>query len=272
VKTVLAGAARSGRDKLTLVIAEPFAPFGAWIEQLVAESTGKQGTGIVPVVGEPLGDPEVYGEDRLFVGIGVEASRLHALAQARHPVVTIPLDDTADLGAEVLRWELGTAFAGAALGINPFDQPDVEAAKDAAREALETGMEPVDHRPVDALLEELGPGDYLAIQAYVDPQDPLVAELEGIRVALRDRHRVATTLGIGPRYLHSTGQLHKGGPNSGVFLQVLIDNEDDLPIPGEPHGFADLERAQAAGDLRALQDRGRRAARVNIDDLRKACT
>ena len=263
----LAGAARSGRDKLTLVIADRFAPFGAWIEQLIAESTGKEGVGIVPVVSEPLGAPDVYGEDRLFVGIGVDPALLEPLAEAGHPVITLPLNEPSDLGAEVLRWEIATAFAGAALGINPFDQPDVEAAKDAARKALEDGVQAVALRTVDGLLGELKAGDYLAIQAYVDPEDPVVAELERIRLILRDRHRVATTLGIGPRYLHSTGQLHKGGAASGVFLQVVADGDDDLAIPGERFGFATLERAQAAGDLRTLQDRGRRAGRVHLEDL-----
>ncbi len=266
---VLAGAARAGRDKLTLVIGERFATFGAWVEQLIAESTGKQDVGIVPVVGEPLGAPEVYGGDRLFVGIGTEPDALEPLADAGHPVVSLPFDDPADLGAEVLRWEIATALAGAAMGINPFNQPDVEAAKDAARAALDAGVQPVDPRSAGDLLASLTSGDYLAIQAYVDPEDPMVVELERIRVLLRDRYRVATTLGVGPRYLHSTGQLHKGGPATGVFLQVVDDTDDDLPIPGEKFGFATLEHAQAGGDLQALHDRGRRAGRVDLDDLRK---
>jgi len=266
----LAGAARAGRDKLTLVIDDRFASFGAWIEQLIAESTGKQGKGILPVVGEPLGPPDVYGDDRLFVGVGTEAERLTPLADAGHPVVTLPLAEPVDLGSEVLRWEIATALAGAALGINPFDQPDVEAAKDAARQALEGGVESVEPQPAGDLLSTLEPGDYLALQAYVDPEDDVVEELERIRVTLRDRHRVATTLGIGPRYLHSTGQLHKGGPDGGVFLQIVGAVDGDLPIPGEEFGFATLERAQAAGDLEALRDRGRRAGRVELEDLRKA--
>ncbi len=266
---VLAGAARAGRDKLTLVIGERFASFGSWIEQLIAESTGKQDVGIIPVVGEPLGAPEVYGDDRLFVGVGADPGELEPLADAGHPVISLPLEDVADLGSEVLRWEIATALTGAALGINPFDQPDVEAAKDAAREALDAGVQPVESRPADELLETLKAGDYLAIQVYVDPTDQLVEELERIRVLLRDRHRVATTLGVGPRYLHSTGQLHKGGPATGVFLQVVAGTDDDLPIPGEQFGFATLERAQAGGDLQALHDRGRRAGRIELEDLRK---
>ncbi|MEX0657965.1 MAG: bifunctional transaldolase/phosoglucose isomerase, partial [Egibacteraceae bacterium] len=266
---LLAGATRAGRDKLTLVIDERVATFGLWIEQLIAESTGKQGAGIVPVVGEPLGDPEVYGHDRLFVGIGVDPQRLAPLADAGHPVAVLALDDPVDLGAEVLRWEIATALAGAALGINPFDQPDVEAAKDAARTALESGVPTVDPGPAHQLLDQLVPGDYLAIQAYVDSHDPLVDELERIRVVLRDRYRVATTVGIGPRYLHSTGQLHKGGPPSGVFVQLVTEGGGDPPIPGQRFGFATLERAQAGGDLQALREGGRRAGRVLLDDLRK---
>ena len=265
----LAGAVRAGRDKLTLVIDGRVAALGAWIEQLIAESTGKRGVGIVPVVGEPLGAADVYGNDRIFVGIGVDPVLLEPLADAGHPVVALPFDELADLGAEVLRWEIATALAGAALGINPFDQPDVEVAKDAARKALEAGAQPVATRTVDELLDELEAGDYLAIQAYIDPEDPVTAELERVRTILRDRHRVATTLGIGPRYLHSTGQLHKGGPGSGVFLQLVPGVDEDLAIPGERFGFRALEKAQAAGDLQALHDRGRRAGRVDLADLRK---
>lgn len=265
----LAGAARAGRDKLTFVIDEQFATFGTWIEQLIAESTGKHGTGLVPIVDEPLGPPEVYGEDRLFIGIGIDPSRLEPLADAGHPAISLPLTEPTDLGSEVLRWEIATALAGAALDINPFDQPDVEAAKEAARTAFESGTPPVDPRPVAELLASLKPGDYLAIQAYVDPEDPTVEELGRIRVALRDRYRVATTLGIGPRYLHSTGQLHKGGPNTGVSLQIVDEPEEDLPIPGEQFGFAALEQAQAAGDLQALEDRDRRAGRIRLEDLKK---
>lgn len=264
---VLAGAARAGRDKLTLVLDDRVASFGLWVEQLIAESTGKRGTGIVPVVGEPLGPPEVYGEDRLFVATGREPAGLDALAAAGHPVLGLDLGEEVDLGGEVLRWEIATALAGAALGINPFDQPDVEAAKDAARRALDEGVREPAPEPPAPLLEELAPGDYLAIQAYVDPEAAVLAELERVRGALRDRHRVATTVGVGPRYLHSTGQLHKGGPNSGVFLQVVADDDHDPPIPGEKFGFATLKRAQAAGDLATLRSRGRRAARVSLDEL-----
>lgn len=264
---VLAGAARAGRDKLTIVTGEKVATFGWWLEQLVAESTGKRGTGIVPVVDEPLGPPQVYGDDRLFVAIGGDPDRLEPLAAAGHPTLHLPVAEPLDLGAEVLRWEMAVALTGAALGINPFDQPDVEAAKQAARDALAGETVDVDIASVQSLLGQLQPGDYLAIQAYLDPGDPRLARLQHARTTLRDRHGVATTLGVGPRYLHSTGQLHKGGPNTGVFLQVVTDDAENPPIPGEQFGFADLERAQAAGDLEALRSRGRRAARVDLDDL-----
>lgn len=265
---ILAGAVRAGRDKLTLVLDEELATFGWWLEQLVAESTGKQGTGIVPVVGEPLGSPDAYGDDRLFVSIGGDERRLDDLAAAGHPTVHLPVSDPVDLGAEVLRWEMAVALAGAALSINPFDQPDVEQAKEAARTALTGETADVETEALEPLLEQIQPGDYVAIQAYLDPADPRVGELERARAALRDRHRVATTLGVGPRYLHSTGQLHKGGPETGVFLQVVGEDAENPPIPGEPFGFADLKRAQAAGDLEVLRAAGRRAARVGLDELR----
>ncbi|MFW6010086.1 MAG: transaldolase family protein, partial [Actinomycetota bacterium] len=265
---VLDGARRTGRDKLTLVVDPALDGFGLWLEQLIAESTGKASTGLVPVVGEPLGDPSVYGDDRLFLSIGGRAQALEPLAAAGHPTYHIPVDGPLDLGAEVLRWEIAIALTGAALGINPFDQPDVEAAKDAARRALADGVREPQVEPLAPLLEQLRPGDYLAIQAYLDPGDPIVDELERARVRLRDEHRVATTLGIGPRYLHSTGQLHKGGADRGVFVQVVGDDEDDPAIPGERFGFSTLKRAQAAGDLEALVSRDRRAARVWLDELR----
>ncbi len=267
---ILAGAARAGRDKLTLVVEDRFSSFGLWVEQLVAESTGKQGVGIVPVVGEQLAPLEVYGDDRLFVAIGGQSAALESLAEAGHPALVLDLDERVDLGAEVLRWEIATALAGAALHINPFDQPDVEASKQATRRALDEGVPEVECQPLQPLLDRLEPGDYLAIQAYVDPEADVVADLERARIALRDRYNVATTLGIGPRYLHSTGQLHKGGPATGVFVQVVGEDEDDPKIPGENFGFSTLKRAQAAGDLQILESRGRRAARVALDELVEA--
>ncbi len=267
----LAAGVRRGRDKLTIVTSPGHATFGLWLEQLVAESTGKDGTGIVPVVGEPLGAPGVYGDDRLFVALGDDtaAAGLARLAGAGHPVVVLPFEGAlAELGGQVLLWETATALAGVLLGIHPFDQPDVAAAKAATAKVLVEGPPPVDDTPLDQLLAAVRPGDYLAIQAFVDPGDPVVGRIEHARVALRDRLRVATTVGLGPRFLHSTGQLHKGGASSGVFVQVVADHDaDDVAIPGAPYGFAMLERAQADGDLLALRDRGRRAGRVRLEAL-----
>jgi glucose-6-phosphate isomerase len=263
---VIAAAAGAGRDKLTLVLPEPIAAFGAWVEQLVAESTGKGGVGVLPVVGEPVGPPEVYGDDRLFVAYG-EPDGLQALAADGHPVLWLAPGAITDLGAEVVRWEMATALTGALLGINPFDQPDVEAAKRAAKQALSSGAAEPEIEPFAPLLSEVGPGGYLALLAYVDPDSPVIDELETVRVGLRDRLRVPVTLGIGPRYLHSTGQLHKGGPGGGVFALLLGDGDEDLHVPGQEHTFATLERAQAAGDLTALREAGRTAARVSLDEL-----
>lgn len=264
---ILAGAAAAGRDKLTLVVDPSLGSFGLWLEQLIAESTGKHGTGLLPVVGEPLATADAYGDDRLFVSLGGAPTQLDPLARAGHPTYHIPVGGPDHLGAEVLRWEIATALVGAALNINPFDQPDVEAAKQAAKQALEEGVTEPEVADVAELLAQVQPGDYLAIQAYLDPADPRLEQLEAARTVLRDRYRVATTLGVGPRYLHSTGQLHKGGPDTGVFLQVVADDEHDLAIPGERFGFATLKRAQAAGDLEALRGRDRRAARVRLEDL-----
>jgi glucose-6-phosphate isomerase len=277
----MAAAVRAGRDKLTLVVPEHLATFGLWLEQLLAESTGKDGTGIVPVVGEPVGDPPVYGEDRLFVAVGEPgpaAGPLDALADAGHPVIRLGRAGSfADLGEQVLLWELATALAGALLGIHPFDQPDVAAAKVATSRVLAEGRPDLPLTPLAELLDQVGGGDYLAIQVFVDPGpsgrgsgqhvSAAVAGIESARVALRDRLGVATTLGLGPRFLHSTGQLHKGGPNRGVFVQVLGDADVDVPIPGEDYGFAALEQAQADGDLLTLHERKRRAGRVRLDEL-----
>jgi hypothetical protein len=268
----MAAAVREGRDKLTLVVPDELATFGLWLEQLLAESTGKDGTGVVPIVGEPLGDPAAYGDDRLFVAVAEPplraAGRLDALAAAGHPVVLLPSGATfADLGAQVLLWELATALAGALLGIHPFDQPDVAAAKAATARVLAEGPPDLPLTPLDELLDQVEAGDYLAIQAFVDPESPAVADIEAARVALRDRLRVATTVGLGPRFLHSTGQLHKGGPDTGVFVQVVGDDADDVPIPGEDYGFSTLKHAQADGDLLTLRERKRRAGRVRLDEL-----
>ena len=270
--------ARAGRDKLTLVLGHEIAPLGAWIEQLVAESTGKSGTGILPVAGEPLGAPAVYGGDRVFVAASVDPlpialdARLDALAVAGHPVIRWAVPALDQIGAEFVRWEVATATAGAVLGVDPFDEPNVTEAKEATRAVLarfledgtppsrEAAAEP--EQALRALLNRVVPGDYVALLAYVHRTPEREAALEGLRRAIRDATHAATTLGYGPRFLHSTGQLHKGGPNTGVFLQLLADESPDEPIPGERYGFEALRDAQAAGDAEVLAKRGRRLARV----------
>ena len=253
-------AASDGRDKLTLMLPDELRGFGAWIEQLIAESTGKEGRGIVPVDGEPLGSPDVYGDDRLFVSLGVET--------ALEPSVVIPFDGADKLGAEFFRWEFATAVAGQVLGIHPYDQPNVQEAKDATRRLLEEDTPPEQpYGDLGALLEGVQPGDYLAIQAYLPRTKENASRLQAARVKLRDRLRVATTLGFGPRFLHSTGQLQKGGPPSGVFIQVVDEPSVDLPIPGKPYTFRRLLDAQSAGDMQALRARDRRVARVRLSDL-----
>ncbi|MCA1726326.1 MAG: glucose-6-phosphate isomerase [Actinobacteria bacterium] len=268
----MAAAALAGRDKLTLVLPERLAPFGPWVEQLVAESTGKRERGILPVEGEDLGAPDAYGDDRLFVsyesGPGVDA-----LETAGHPMIRLePAGDGArGLGAEFFRWELAVAIAGWGIGIQPFDQPNVQEAKDATKAVLEKGpIEDVGPDALEPLLDHMSPGDYLAIQAYLPRNDDLVHRLHAVRMRLRDRLRAATTVGFGPRFLHSTGQLHKGGPATGVFVQVTDEPVEDASIPGRPFTFGELIRAQALGDLRALRSRGRRVARVHLSDLESA--
>lgn len=265
---IMGAAAKAGRDKFTLIIDPEIETFGLWVEQLVAESTGKQGTGVVPVVGEAVNaDTGVYGPDRLFVSIGTHPA-LDALAAAGHPVVELPYEGPYSLGAHVLLWEFATAVCGAVLGINPFDQPDVAAAKAATARVLESGELPVvEQVRLSSLLDQVRVGDYIAIHAYVDPDADAVAQIEAARERLRDELKVATTVGLGPRFLHSTGQLHKGGPPSGVFVQVVGDDPVDVPIPGQPFGFSMLKQAQAAGDLETLRSRGLRAGRVALDDL-----
>ncbi|NLV54529.1 MAG: glucose-6-phosphate isomerase [Acidimicrobiales bacterium] len=263
---VMAGGVRAGRDKLTLVVDGEIDTFALWIEQLVAESTGKAGTGVVPIAGERLGPPDVYGDDRVFVGIG-EHHGLDPLAAAGHPVFSLPSSGTTTLGEQVLIWEVATALCGAALGINPFDQPNVAEAKAATNDVLARGPGEVERVTVASLLDGVGPGDYVAIQAYVDPEDGVVDAIEDARTEIRDRLRVATTVGLGPRFLHSTGQLHKGGPATGVFLQVVGDDPADVAIPGRDFGFSALKHAQAEGDLRTLRAHGLRAGRVALDDL-----
>lgn len=261
--TLVAGV-RTGRDKATVVLAPEVAAAGLWLEQLLAESLGKDGTGVVPIVGEVVGAPEVYGDDRTFLA----TESLDALAAAGHPVLPLPLTaDPQALGRFVVTAELATALTGAAIGVHPFDQPDVAAAKAATDEVLAEGGAQVDEQPLTSLLAQLQPGDHLALQAFVDPGDHEGQLLEAARVALRDRHRVAVSLGYGPRFLHSTGQLHKGGPTAIVCVQVVSEDPDEIPIPGRDLGFGQLKQAQAAGDLRALQSRGLRAGRVALREL-----
>ena len=244
------------------------ADVGPWIEQLIAESTGKEGKGILPVVGEAIGRPDVYGPDRMFVVLGDEGSGPDELEAAGHPVVHLPAARER-LGAEFFRWEVATAIAGHILGINPFDQPDVAAAKEATKRVLNSpGLEAPDSGDLPELLRGVVPGDYVSIQAFLQPTAEVSSALDGVRIAIRDHYRVATTVGFGPRYLHSTGQLHKGGPGSGVFIQVVDDRRvADVAIPGAPYTFGSLIDAQATGDLLALRDRGRRAVRVTLARL-----
>jgi transaldolase/glucose-6-phosphate isomerase len=273
----------AGRDKATFVMSPALDALPAWIEQLIAESTGKDGTGIVPIAGEPLGPPAVYGDDRVFVSVVLEGDEqpgdeaaLAALEAAGHPVVRISVRSLESLGAEMYRFEVATAMAGSVLGIHPFDQPDVQRAKELAKQAMEGTLDAgsIPSTPagdaerlgadLGGLFDTVRPGDYLALQAFVAPTEGAAATLERVRLVLRDRLRVATTVGFGPRFLHSTGQLHKGGPDTGVFVQVVDDPEPDLPIPGTGDTFGNLVSGQADGDFQALRDAGRRVLRLHL--------
>jgi glucose-6-phosphate isomerase len=260
--------AKGGRDKLTLALPEEIASFGGWVEQLIAESTGKENVGVVPVVGEPIGPPDAYGRDRIFVAIG-EHEGLDELEQLGHPVARLRYDGREQIGGEFFRWEMATAIAGHVLGINPFDQPNVQEAKDATKAILGSGsVEDPGFDDLGVLLKQVNDGDYVAILAFIDRTSETEDAIERVRLVIRDRYRVATTTGFGPRFLHSTGQLHKGGPNSGVFIQVVdAGRSADLSIPGQPFTFGALIDAQALGDLRSLRGRGRRVARVTFDQL-----
>ena len=300
--------AKAGRDKLTILADPAIDSFGAWLEQLIAESTGKHGTGIVPVDREPLGRIESYGDDRVFVrltlaGDGAEATAgdavAHAAAAAGHPVIRIAITDPIDLGGEAFRWEVATAIAGAVLGIDPFDQPNVEEAKNLTRKVLaaaESGEAPPETaepllvdpasgitlhgdaalRLTDSdasLVGELArhlarrkPNAYLALQAFIAPSAAADEALDRIRALLRDATRCATTAGYGPRFLHSTGQLHKGGPATGWFLQLTSDHPVDRPIPGWPYTFGQLIDAQAAGDFAAIESHELPILRVHLAD------
>jgi glucose-6-phosphate isomerase len=262
---VMAAAFRSGRDKLTLLLPDEVQSLGLWIEQLVAESTGKHGVGIVPVLGETP-DNATFADDRLVVSLGAHPS-LDGLAAAGVPVLELPWEGRDQLAGEVVRFEVATAIAGALLGINPFDQPDVAAAKAATNRVLESGGDlPPTEDPGD-VLGQVGPGDYIGLLGFVTPGTAAEAELYAAADRLRASHGVPVTVGVGPRYLHSTGQLHKGGPDRGVFLVAVGDDPHDADIPGAPYTFSRLKRAQAAGDLEALRSAGRRVAHVRLEAL-----
>src|SRR4029453_4084484 len=275
----LAELAAAGRDKLTF-LRGALPGFGAWAEQLLAESTGKDGKGLIPVDGEPLGRPEVYSDDRVFMRMcstgapdGLD-EQVQALEAAGHPVITIDVASAYHLGAEFLRWEIATATAGALLGVNPFDEPNVQESKDATAAILAEGSVDADAGG-EKLSPENGPlvlaaargaalRSYFAIQAFIE-RTPQNQELSApIRPSVRSPPHLATTSGYGPRYLHSTGQLHKGGPDRAVFLQLSADDPEELPIPGASYGFNILNGAQALGDFRALQSKGRRVMRLHL--------
>ncbi len=293
---IIGEAARAGRNKLTILPSERLRPVGAWLEQLLAESTGKQGKGVVPVDLEPAGEPAAYGDDRLFVHLKLEGdedseleARLAALEAAGQPVVRIALAGRDRIGQEFFRWEIATAVAGAIIGIDPFDQPDVEAAKVKTRllvEAYEL-TERLDPREtvlregplsffapqqapdasalLKALFDQLAPGGYLGFLAYIERNDAHEAALGAMRTAVRDARRVATVAGFGPRFLHSTGQAYKGGPAGGVFLEITRKADPDLIIPGHRASFGTVQLAQALGDLDVLAERGRPWLRIHIE-------
>ena len=288
---VLGELARAGRDKVTFITSPMLGNFGDWVEQLIAESTGKEGQGILPVVGEPLGPPPAYGDDRLFVYLRLDGDQssldeqdaaVQALEEAGQPVVRLRLRDLYDLGGQFFLWEMATAVAGYRLGINPFDQPDVEAAKVLAREAVaaysETGALPSDEpapltrAALAGFLAQAQGGDYVSIQAWVQPSAGADSALQALRALIRDRLRLATTVGYGPRFLHSTGQLHKGDGGNGLYIQLTADDPQDIGIPdeaGEPDSsmsFGVLKMAQALGDKQALQAAGRRVIRFHLGD------
>ena len=309
---ILGTAATMGRDKITIVTSPGIADSGAWLEQLIAESTGKLGKGIIPVDREELGAPEAYGQDRIFAYIRLQTApdagqdaKVAALEKAGYPVVRITLPETYDLGQEFFRWEIATAVAGSVIGINAFNQPDVEASKIETKKLTSeyemNGSLPPEKPVLDesdlklftdeknatelanaagsdrslknylrAHLARLGAGDYFGLLAYVEMNAEHESLLQGLRHAVRDRKQVATCLGFGPRFLHSTGQAYKGGPNSGVFLQITSDDAQDLPVPGQKYTFGVVKAAQARGDFQVLASRKRRVLRVHLGSNAKA--
>jgi transaldolase / glucose-6-phosphate isomerase len=304
--TILGTLGNLGRNKVTIITSPGIHDLGAWLEQLIAESTGKIGKGLVPVDREALGAPEVYGNDRVFVHLRLanepdtaQKQKLDVLKSAGHPVVEIELGDKYDLGQEFFRWEIATAVAGSILKINPFNQPDVEASKIVTRQLTEayekSGKLPEEAPLFDdgniklftdernaanlnrlagtdrsltgflrAHLSQFNPGDYMALLGYIEMNNAHEESLQAIRHAVRDRKHVATCLGFGPRFLHSTGQAYKGGPNTGIFLQITCDDANDLPVPGQKYTFGIVKAAQARGDFQVLADRKRRALRVHL--------
>jgi transaldolase/glucose-6-phosphate isomerase len=282
---VLGELARAGRDKATFIASPSLRAFPDWLEQLIAESTGKDEQGVIPVVGEALGAPDIYGSDRCFIYVAledeVEAAVEEGLARletAGHPVCRFVLKTRLDLAGEIFRWEMAVAAAGAALGIHPFNQPDVQEAKELARKAMADGKHdkkgcdttvPVEscwdrRQTLTWIRNKIKPGDYIGIQAYLKPDPEIMRALYDLRCHLRGRLGLATTLGFGPRFLHSTGQLHKGGPNTGVFLQLIDSPQEDIDVPGTGYTFCELFSAQAIGDYYALLQRDRRTIRVNL--------
>lgn len=303
---ILGVLARAGRDKVTIIASPGMWHFGAWLEQLLAESTGKAGRGLIPVDRESLGPPEAYGTDRAFIYLRMvsapvpcQDAAMDALERAGQPVIRIAVSDPYDLGAEFFRWEIATAVAGSIIGINPFNQPDVEASKVATQQLTaayeRTGSPPSETQILQersitlfsdeanaAALEEatgadrslvgylrahlnrLGPGDYFALLAYIEMNEAHESALQMLRHAVRDKKRVATCLGFGPRFLHSTGQAYKGGPNTGVFLQITCDDPLDLPVPGHTYTFGVVKAAQARGDFQILAERSRRLLRLHL--------
>jgi transaldolase/glucose-6-phosphate isomerase len=294
--------AQRGRDKVTIVASPKIAAFGAWLEQLLAESTGKQGKGLIPIDAEPLGTPEVYGKDRIFAYLRLENasdaaqdSALAALERAGQPVLRIAISEIANIGQEFFRWEIATAVAGAILGINPFNQPDVEASKIKTRALMKQGDGAISaQRPLfeqngikvfageqtvrtlnggrrndlpgllKAFLGTARPGDYCGLLAYLNPAEPTIDSLQKMRRNIRDQKHIATCAEIGPRFLHSTGQAYKGGPNSGLFLQITSDYQSDLPVPGHSYTFGKVIEATALGDFEVLNERDRRALNIRI--------
>ncbi len=298
---ILGESARAGRDKATFVISDELISFGDWVEQLIAESVGKAGTGLLPVVREPLGPPSVYGNDRLFIHVHLRQANnsaydsdadneaLNRLEAAGHPVVRLTLPDAYDLGGQMFLWEMATAVAGHRMGIHPFNQPNVEAAKKQARRMIEaykqegrlpeSASTPVEarrlrefiaRRPQAGAPSPHADRPYIALHAYLQPKEETNAALQALRIRLRDRYRMATTLGYGPRFLHSTGQLHKGDAGNGVFIQFTADDAEDAPIPDRAGdststlSFSVLKMAQALGDRNALEEAGRRVMRFHL--------